>query len=130
MEVRGEPFAGGYEVDGLVRNEVRLDGRNTVTHDTFHFVECTNQVDESLACRLAEVADIDSGQHDFLSTFGSYLPCLLHHTGDCAVAASSAGKRNGTIGAEVIASVLYFQEMTRTVVCRTGRGEGPYIFSL
>ena len=75
MEVRGEPFAGGYEVDGLVRNEVRLDGRNTVTHDTFYFVECTNQVDESLARRLAEVADIDSGQHDFFSTFGSSRAC-------------------------------------------------------
>jgi len=31
-------------------------------------------------------------------------------------------------GIEIIASVLHFQEMARTVVCRAGRGEGTDIF--
>ena len=55
---------------------------------------------------------------------------LFHHAGDRPVPASSAGGANGAIRAIIIASVLYFQEMTGTVVRRAGRGEGTYILAL
>ena len=53
---------------------------------------------------------------------------LLHHAGDRPVATASAGKGDRAVGTEIIASVLHFQEMARTVVCRAGRGEGTDIF--
>jgi len=44
------------------------------------------------------------------------------------LATASAGKGDRAVGTEIIASVLHFQEMARTVVCRAGRGEGTDIF--
>ena len=130
MEMGGETLATRHEIDRLVRDQVRFDGGDAVAHDPFHLVERPDQVDKRLPGTLPEVADVDACQHDLFPPARGHLFGLLHHAGDRPVAATSAGERDRTVGAEIVASVLHFQEMTRTVVRRAGGGEGTDIFRL
>ena len=130
VEMRCETFAVCHEIDRLVRDQVRFDGGDAVTYDPFHLVERPDQVDERLPGALSEIADVDTCQHDFFSPLGCHFFGLFHHAGDRPVAAAPTGKGNRTVGTEIIASVLHFQKMARTVVCRTRGGEGTDVFRL
>ena len=122
-----ETTAGGDKLDRLVRDQVGLDGGDAITLNTFHLIERPDQVDETLVGRFSEIADVDACQDDLLASFCRYLAGLRHKALDGTVAAAAPGKGNGTIGAEIIATVLYLQEMTSTVVGRAGGREGPDI---
>ena len=46
---------------------------------------------------------------------GRSLAGLFHHGCNCSIATPPAGERNGTVRAEIIATILYFQKITGTV---------------
>ena len=73
MEMRHEAPAPGHEVNRLVCDEVRLDGRYAVSLNAFHPIQCPDEVEERLARRLPEVADVHSRQHDFASPLARHL---------------------------------------------------------
>lgn len=115
MEMRHETPGTGHVFYDFICQQIRLDGGYAVTLNAFHLVQRLHQVEESLTGRLAEVSDIDAGQYNFLSTFGSRLAGLLHHRSNAAVTATSAGKGNGAIGTIIIATILYFQKIASTI---------------
>ena len=127
MEMRHETPGTGHVFYDFICQQIRLDGGYAVTLNAFHLVQRLHQVEESLTGRLAEVSDIDAGQYNFLSTFGSRLAGLLHHRSNAAITATSAGKGNGAIGTIIIAAVLHFQEEACPVATRTRRGKRTYI---
>ena len=75
MEMRHETPGTGHVFYDFICQQIRLDGGYAVTLNAFHLVQRLHQVEESLTGRLAEVSDIDTGQYNFLSTFGSRLAC-------------------------------------------------------
>ena len=111
----------------LVGEQIRFNGRDTVTFNTFHLVECFHQIEETFSCSLAKVTDVDTRQHDFLAAFCRYLPSLFYQIGNLSITASTARKRNGTVGTEIIAPVLHLQEIARTVALGTRRHKGTDI---
>ena len=119
MKMRHKTFAGSGELNDLVRNQVRLNRRNAVTCNTLHLVECANQLGKSFVRALPEIADIYSGQYDLFPAFACYLFGLRDKVGELAIPAASARRRNRAKRAEIVASVLYFQKMTRAVTGRT-----------
>ena len=123
VEVRHESPAIGAEADDFFRQEVRFDAADAVALDAFHLVEGTKQVDEPLARRLSEVADVDACQHDFLASLACSLLSLPYERFDAPVAASSSGKGNGAVGAEVVAAVLHFKEEPSALPASTSRRE-------
>ena len=102
-------------IDDFIGEQVRLDGRDTVTLDAFHPVERFHQIEERLSGGLAKVADVHPRNDNLLASFFSCLTGLCHNVLDTSVTATSAGKRDGAIGTEVIATILHLQEITGTV---------------
>ena len=123
VEVRHEGAAFGTEAEDFLREQIRLDAADAVALDAFHAVEGTQQVDEALARRLAEVADVDSGQHDFLSSLPGCFFCLAYERGDASVAAAAPGVGYGAVGAEVVAAVLNLEEEARPLSAGAGGEE-------
>ena len=78
MEMRHERPALRTEGNQLVRQQIGLQRTNPIAADTLQPVERLHQVDELLACRLAEIADVHSRQHDFLASLPGCLLCLRH----------------------------------------------------
>ena len=105
----------GYKLDNLIRQQIGLDRGYTVAFDSFHLLQRFHQVKESLSRCLAKITDIHSGQDNFFSAFGGSLPMPALPWKQWFRYDSARGQRNGTIGTEVIATVLYFQEKARTV---------------
>ena len=66
-----------HKLDNLISQQIGFYGRNTITFDTFHPIEGLYQIKEGLSGGLSEIADVDSGQHYFLSAFGGSLPGLF-----------------------------------------------------
>ena len=99
----------------LISQQIRFYGRDTITFNTFYLVQRLHQVEESLSGALAEIANVNTGQHNLLSPFGCSLTRLFYHRGNRSVAAPSASKRNGAIGTIIIATILYFQKIASTI---------------
>ena len=68
------------------------------------------------AGRTPEIAGVHACQHYLFGSVGNGTPCHGNCVGYRGVAAAPARKRYGAIGAVIVATVLHFQEMTRTVV--------------
>ena len=126
--MRHEMSAFSDKCDNLVADQIRFDGRDSVSLNAFHSVESPEQVDELFMGAFAEIANVDSCDDDFLSTFGGDSFGLSDKFSDGTVPAPAAGERNRAIGAVIVTTVLYFQEMARAVIGRTRWGECPYIF--
>ena len=129
VEMGRKAFAARHEVDRFVCDQVRLDGRDPIAGDPFYLIQGTNQIDEMLIGGFAEVSDVDSCQHNLFTPVCRYLACLLYQTGYRTVSASATGKGNGTLGTEIVTPVLYFEEMTGTVVRRTGGRKGTDVLT-
>ena len=115
------------EADDVIGQKVRLDGRDAVAFDARHPVERREQVSEPLAGSPSEIACIDARYHDFLSTRSGDSLRFLHEVGDGHVAARSAGVMYRTVGALVVAAVLYLQECTCTFACgKSGEEVGQF----
>ena len=124
VEVWHEGTTLGAEADDLLGEQVGLDAADAVALDAVHAVESAEQVDELLARRLAEVADVDARQYDFLAALPGCLLGLLHKRGDGAVPAAAAGEGNGAVGAVVVASVLYLEEVACAFAAGAAGHEG------
>ena len=129
VEVRHKRTRAGAEVDNLIGEQVGLNRRDTVSLDSLHSIESTDKVDEALPRILAEVADVHPRNHNLLATLGSHLAGLGHKRLNRATAAASTRKRNSAIAAEVVATILYLQEIARAVATRAARAERPDILS-
>ena len=124
VEMRHEGTALGTILYEIIIAEIRLQTRDAVTLDSFYLIHRLDKVDESLMGSLTEITDIHTGNDDFLTAFSSRLLTLSHKRLDARVARIASGKRNGAIGAIIIAAVLHLQEITGTVATRARRLEG------
>ena len=124
VEMRHKSTALGTILYEIIIAEIRLQTRDAVTLDSFYLIHRLDKVDESLVGSLTEIADIHTGNDDFLTAFSSRLLTLNHKRLDARVARIASGKRNGAIGAIIIAAVLHLQEITGTVTTRARRLEG------
>ena len=105
----------GAKVYDFVRQQVGFYGRDAITFDALHAVECLHQVEESLTGAAAEVANVHARDNNFFSPLGSHGLSLRHQRCDGAVSAFTAGNGDGSIGAIVVATVLHFQKIARAV---------------
>ena len=124
VEMRHKGTALGTILYEIIITEIRLQTRDAVTLDSFYLIHRLDKVDESLVGSLTEIADIHTGNDDFLTAFSSRLLTLSHKRLDARVARIASGKWNGAIGAIIIAAVLHLQEITGTVATRARRLEG------
>ena len=124
VEMRHKGTALGTILYEIIITEIRLQTRDAVTLDSFYLIHRLDKVDESLVGSLTEITDIHTGNDDFLTAFSSRLLTLSHKRLDAWVARIASGKWNGTIGAIIIAAVLYLQKITGTVATRARRLEG------
>ena len=124
VEMRHKGTALGTILYEIIITEIRLQTRDAVTLDSFYLIHRLDKVDESLVGSLTEITDIHTGNDDFLTAFSSRLLTLSHKRLDARVARIASGKRNGAIGAIIIAAVLHLQEITGTVATRARRLEG------
>ena len=124
VEMRHKGTALGTILYEIIITEIRLQTRDAVTLDSFYLIHRLDKVDESLVGSLAEIADIHTGNDDFLTAFSSRLLTLSHKRLNARVARIASSKWNGAIGAIIIAAVLHLQEITGTVATRARRLEG------
>ena len=124
VEMRHKGTALGTILYEIIITEIRLQTRDAVTLDSFYLIHRLDKVDESLMGSLTEIADIHTGNDDFLTAFSSRLLTLSYKRLDARVARIASGKWNGAIGAIIIAAVLHLQEITGTVATRARRLEG------
>ena len=124
VEMRHKSSALGTILYEIIITEIRLQTRDAVTLDSFYLIHRLDKVDESLVGSLAEIADIHTGNDDFLTAFSSRLLTLSHKRLDARVARIASSKRNGAIGTIIVAAVLHLQEITGTVATRARRLEG------
>ena len=115
MKMRHKTTRTGYELNNFVCQQIWLNGRYTITFDSFNLIQCFYMIKKGFSCCLTEISDIDTCQYNFFSAFGSSLPGLFHHRSDCSVTATPTGKRNRTIRTKIITAVLHFQEKAGTV---------------
>ena len=65
-----------YIFNDFICQKVRFNRRNSITFNTFYRIECLNQIKERFACRFPEIAYINTGYNDFLSSLLSYMASL------------------------------------------------------
>ena len=128
MEVRHEAAAGGYELDDLIRDEVRLDGGNTVARNALDPIQRAEEIQKSLARGAPEVANIDAGEDDLPPAFARHPLGLRYEVGNAAIPTASARKRDGTERTEIVTAVLHLQKVARAIVRRAGGGESANAF--
>ena len=119
VEVWGKPLRLGYEGDNLVGEQVGLNRGDAVVRDALDLVERADEVEEGLARLFAEVADVHPRDDNLLTPGGSHFASLCGELLDGAAAAPAPGKGYGAVGAEVVAAVLYLEEVAGAVAPRT-----------
>ena len=131
-----ELTAGAYKVNDLIAEQVRLNGRNAVTVYAFQRIQCLDELKESFFTffttfkAFPEIAQVHTGEHDLAHAIGGQFPGLFYYFLHAVAAAFTAGHGNGAESAGIIASVLYFQEGTGTVVYGIRGMESIYIFDI
>ena len=115
VEVRHEGTALCAIGNEIVIAKVWFQTGDTITLDTLHLIHRLHEVEESFVGGLTEVTDVHTGNHDFLTTLGCRLLTLSHERLDAWVTGVATGKRNGAIGAIVVAAILYLQEIAGAV---------------
>ena len=124
VEMRHKGTRLGAKSDNFVGEQVGLNARYAEAFNFFYLVESAQQINELLAGVFAKVADIHTGNHDFLAALGSHFARLPHKALNGAAPASSARHRNGAIGAKIVASVLHLQPIAcaATPLARWAKG--------
>lgn len=128
--MRHESTALGTEVNQLVTQQVRLQTTDTVAGNTLYVIQCLHEIQECLPCRLSEITDIHSRQHDLLATLTDCLFRLPSPESDGGITTEAAGIGYRTIGTEIVTSVLHLQEITGTVATGARGCEGFDILRL
>ena len=112
MEMRLEFVSGCDPVHDVFRYEVRLDRRDPVTFYAFHVVQPFQKLEETLSRRTSEVACIHSSDDYFLDSRRGDLPCLGDDVIDRDIPGKPPRERHCAVCAEVVASILDFEERT------------------
>src|SRR5574344_1765204 len=107
MEMRHESTASSTIFYKFIRQQIRFKTADAITVYSFHSIQRLNQVNKFFTCRLTEITYIDSSYDNLLSTFISRFLDLLYKRFYRSVPAVTASKRNSTICAVVVASILY-----------------------
>ena len=128
--VRHEGSALGAVVDEFVANQIGFQRTDAIAADALDSIECLDEVDKVLACSLSEVTDVDTRQHNLLTTFACSLLSLCHQRGDGRIATEATGIGNGAVGTEVVTAVLYLQEVAGAIASRAGRCKGLDVLGL
>ena len=115
MVMGHESTAMGAIVDELITQQVGFQTTDAITLNTLYGIQCLHQVNEPLSCRLTEITDIDTRQDNLLATLTSCFLCLCHQGGDTGITAETAGIGYRAVCAEIVTTVLYFQEITGAV---------------
>lgn len=118
MEVREEVARGGDEVDDVGCKQVGFDTGDAVAFDAIELVELLEEFEEAFAMLLSEGACIDAGQHDFFGAGGGYFTSHGDGVLNGGATRATASIRDGAVGAEVVATVLDFEESASTVGMR------------
>ena len=103
----------------FVGQQVGFQTADAVALNGLHPVECLHQINELLACGLTKVAYVHTGEHNLLATLLSCFASLRHQRFYRRVSRKASGVGNGAVSTEVVAAVLYLQEIPRTVAART-----------
>lgn len=75
----------------VVGQQVGLNRRYAIALDALHRVEAAQQVDETFARVISEVADVYSRDYNLLATVGGSPTSLFGKVGNPSAAAASAG---------------------------------------
>ena len=105
----------GTIVNQLIAQQVGFEAADAETADALHLVKRLHEVEKRLVCGATEVAYVDASYHYLLATLTCSLLSLGHQRTDGWVSREATGKGNGAIGTEIVAAILHFQEVTRTV---------------
>ena len=115
VEMRHEGTALCAEGNDLIRQQIGFYAADAIPLNALHTVQFAYQIQEGLSRCLSEVPDVDSRDDDFMSSPRSHLPGLFHQHGNASVAAPSPRYGYGAVGTVVITSILYLEEVARTV---------------
>ena len=105
----------GYELNNFIRQQIGFYGRNPITLNAFHFIQCFHQIKKSLSGSLTKITNIHTCKYNLFSTFGNSLTGLFYHRSNRSVPAPPTGKGNRTIRTEIITAILYLQEKAGTI---------------
>ena len=128
VEVRHEGTALCAVFDDFVREQVGLYARNAIAVDALHSVEGLHELEKGFTRGASEVADVHTGQYDFSATCRCGFFGLPHQVGYGRVARQAACCRYSAVGAEIVASVLYFEKIACTLTSRAGGNESLDVF--
>ena len=123
MEVRGYSPRTCNKSYYIIFEQIRLYGRYPKPYFVGHIVDATHQVYKSLRGAVAEIAYIDACEYYLSGSFGNSSAYSVHSNGYRRTTALASGKRYGAVCAVIIASVLYFEEISGAVACRKYRFE-------
>src|SRR5690554_6417765 len=70
---------------------------------------------------MTKITDIHTGEYDLLTPFLDHLFSLSYQIDNGTVTTASPGKGNSTKRTEIITSILHFQKVSCTVICRHRR---------
>ena len=130
MEMRHERTALctiGYQ---LLTDQVGLQTADTIALNALNHIEPFHQVQKLLTSSLSEIADIHASQHNLLAALSCSLFSLFDQRLNRRVPAKPARVRYSTIGTEIVASILNFQEIPGSITPRTAWRKAPYILRL
>ncbi len=76
MEMWHEALRSAHEVNQFISKQIRFDRGNAIALYSFDFIKSLAQIKESLTGATPEVADINTGDDNFLATLGCHIAGL------------------------------------------------------
>lgn len=125
VEMRHEMAGGGDKFNNFLCQQVGLNGGNAVAGNVVSGIQLVKEVQQVCLLVSPEITGVDTGEDDFLYAFGSYLAYSFEYLGDGCAAAASTGVRDGAVGAEVVTTVLDFEETAGAVAKGIGKVKLP-----
>lgn len=123
MKMRHERPRVCHRVDDFIREQIGLNAADAVACDSGQCIQRADEIEKRLSVRGAEVADVHTGEHDFLCSGVNRFFRLVDRGIHIGTARASARQWNGAEGAEIIAAVLYFQKRARAIAGAERRDE-------
>ena len=118
MEMVGKTPGVRHKHHNLICQQIGLYAGNTVTLNAFHIVQFRQQIQERLTRMQSKSPRVHAGKHHLFGARSGYLPNGRHRIGNGGAPRPPPCEGDGTIGAEIVAAVLYFEEYARPVAVR------------
>src|SRR5574344_1918782 len=115
MKMRHESTTMTAIIYQFITEQIRLQTANPITMDTLYSIQGSYKIFKAFSCGPSEITDVHSCEDDFLSTLSGCLRSLSHEGGYSRITTETTCIRNGAIGAEIIAAILYLEEVPRTI---------------